>query len=372
MKNLLFRLKGDRKPVSWSLPIKTLLLPKQDENGNSIDKRVHYMPGASSIFVEDYKGQGEAQDIIFEDGEIEVRPSDILKIEILKRHPWYGVHYELVDDDANASQDLEKFALQEKALDMVNIEDMVQLKAVAMVVIGQQAYSYTDLMCKAELKRKAFNDPAALIEEFNKPNYDARYIVSLAMLRGIIKTGLGNTAVVWGDTGQTIIRIAVGENPIDQMSEFISVQSEDSMITLQRLTEKAQGVPVLSQSTQNSISQSVDNTDALAKKDLELSEKDKEIEELKKQLAAKQDFVPSVSSDSTKSDLEVGDGKEDLTPGEGNTESKENLTVTSDAPTLDQLQEEYVKLSGGNLPPNKKNDAAWLSAKIEEFKAAQK
>lgn len=359
-----FRLKNGKKPISWQLPLANVLLPKIDPatGKEGPEKLIHYVPGASSIYVEDYKGDKKGQDIWFEDGEIEVRDSDVLKIEILKRHRWFNVHYELVDDNASAQRELDQFDLQEKALQLVNESDVLKLQAIALVHLGERAFGWTELMCKAELKKKAFSDPKAIIEEFGKPSYQSRYIVCLAMLKKIIKTNLGNTAVVWADTEQVIVRLAAGENAIDVLSQFLSSNSEGAMVTLQRLSEKAEGTPAAVSAKFES--QAVDNS-------AELAAKDKEIEELKKQLAAKNEpkQEAQVANVTTGPDNQGVSATEEVETIEEN----KNEGQTGDAaPTLEELQQKYLKLSGARmLPPNQKNDAAWLLNKINALEAQQ-
>ncbi len=362
-KNLVFRMTEGRKPISWQLPLSNVMLPRLDEKTNQwIDKLVHYLPGSASIFMEDYKGDKKGEDIWFEDGEIEVRPTDALKIEILKRHPWFNIHFELVDDDSSAEKELQGFELQEKALSLIEESDPLKQQAIALVLIGQQAFTWSSIKCKAELKKKAFAEPKEVMSEFNKPNFQARYIVGLAMLKKIITTDRSNTAVVWADTQQTILRIAVGESAVDKLSDFLSVNTEESIITFQRLSELAENTkdnfdsePAVAKVIQlEGTTTASDNSTKL------LADKDKEIEELKAKLAAK-DTPPEsrnqLVSDSTKGEGNEGDGED---------------TDLGEPLTLAQLQEKYVALFANPVPNLKKNDAKWLLNKIEEFENAQK
>ncbi|MGH2666044.1 hypothetical protein [Flavobacterium sp.] len=358
-KNLVFRMTEGRKPISWQLPLSNVMLPRLDEKTNQwIDKLVHYLPGSASIFMEDYKGDKKGEDIWFEDGEIEVRPTDALKIEILKRHPWFNIHFELVDDDSSAEKELQGFELQEKALSLIEESDPLKQQAIALVLIGQQAFTWSSIKCKAELKKKAFAEPKEVMSEFNKPNFQARYIVGLAMLKKIITTDRSNTAVVWADTQQTILRIAVGESAVDKLSDFLSVNTEESIITFQRLSELAENTKdnFDSEPVAAKVIQLEGNSATL------LADKDKEIENLKALLASK-----STQEDAVKTFVIPDTLKE-----EGNNEGDGEDNDPGEPLTLAQLQEKYVALFANPVPNLKKNDAKWLLNKIEEFQNAQK
>ena len=355
-KKLIFRMKDGRTPVSWELPIRNVMLPKWDEkSGQHSDKLIHYLPGAPSIWKEDYKGDGESKKIEFEDGLLDVSPTDVLKIEILKKHPWFNIHYELIDEDTTALKEMENFDIQDKAVELIKETDPLKLKAIALVIIGQHAFSWTETMCNVELRKKALTKPSDVIDEFKKENYEARYIVALSLLKNIIKTNLGHTAVVWTGTGETIIRLAVGENAIDKLSQFLSVQTEEAMITLQRLAELANG----NQTSSSPLTQKIDNSAIVAAKDAELSEKDKQIEELKRQLAEKNN-PPALPSDLEDKGTDVGT---DATIGS-------NTNGVTDA-TIEELQSKYIQVVGKNYPPPMKNNAEWLATRIAEAEAAK-
>lgn len=324
-----FRLKEDKKPVSWQLPLANVFLPKiNPETNQEEDKLVHYLPGAPSIWVEDYKGQKKPEDVWFEDGEIEVSPNNKLLLEILQKHRWFNVHYEKVDDEATALAENSKYDNIQKALALVDSSDDIEVKANALVLIGQNAFGYTPNKCRADLKKLAFDDADKVIEEVNKPNYESKYLVSLALLKNIITIDQGGTAVIWTDNKSVILRIAVGENPVDEMSKFLSkTNDEASRVTLQRigeLTTTAKEVAPIAPKA----------TEASSKI---LAEKDAEIEVLRKQLAKQNSSVEE----------------------EDNVGSTETLDI-------EQLKIQYFKKFEKEVPVNKKSDAAWILSKLNE------
>lgn len=353
-KNLIFRLKNGKRPVSWQLPIKNVLLPKDNGNGVLVDKLIHYVPGAPSIFVEDYKGESKAEDIVFEDGYLSVSPTDVLKIEILKKHRWFDVHYELVDDNATAEKELKHYELQKKAMLLVDESDETKLKATALALIGQEAFSLSAVICKARLSKMAMTEPLKIIKEIESELYESKYIAGLATLLGVIKTNNTNTAVVWGDSGNIIIRLAVGENAIDEMAKFLSVKSDESVITLQRIGELTN----MNDSGAGNTKKPVDTT-----KDDLIKKQEAEIQILRKQLSEKQSGQAASSTEATTaSGQTTSDGSQGGNDGA-------NANTSDNDQKLAEVQKEYVELFEKDLPPNKKNDINWLSERIKEKKA---
>jgi len=89
VKKVKFQLTNGKKPVSWTLPVKGMMLPKKGAIGKVL-KKVHYIKGAESIFVEDYEGDEKPSRITFEDGTLSVNPLEKNLIALLINHKWYG------------------------------------------------------------------------------------------------------------------------------------------------------------------------------------------------------------------------------------------------------------------------------------------
>ena len=337
-KKVIFRLIGNVTPVSWELPLRNVYLPRKNKEGNgSADKLIAYRKGAPSIWDEDYKGDKKPiPAVYFENGTLEVEPTDVLLLEILEKHRFANKRYERYDPDTTAEKKLEAFHLREKALELVNVSGETRVKAMALALLGQETISFTVTQALAELKQKAYDNPKALIDTYDEPDYEAKYVVALAYLKGIIKDNESQTSVIWADSGNPIIRLAVGEDGITQMSKFLAVKSEESVITMQRIGTLVGDLNNIEVNTTDSAVPSAD-----AKK--LLSEKDKEIEELKKQLAAKQ-ATPVVDSDDEPA--KDADKEED--------------------PALEEAKALYFKALGKQVPVNKKNDLDWINEKIQE------
>lgn len=244
-KSFKYRLMEGKKPVSWSLPLKQVLL----KNPMGRQKHIHYIQSADTIFVEDYKGDEKPKKIIFEDGLLLANPDDKNLLEILNKHPWYGKKYERIDEDKDAEKELDLIEKKEIALSKVNIADATERKAHAFVLLGQSVTDYSEKRIKAELKKLADKDPQKVITEMAKENYQNKYIACLAILRGVIVVNETRTAISW-EKGDVIVRVAVGHNPIDRLADFLSEDTEDAVMTLQTIGEKIKRAMNLSKMNQ--------------------------------------------------------------------------------------------------------------------------
>lgn len=352
MKKLIYRLKNGRTPESWELPLRNIILPRKNpQTGFSEDRLMHYLPGAPSIWAEDYKGDKKPiPAVYFENGILEVNETDVLLIEILAKHRFNNVHYELYDNDALAQNKLGDFELKDQASELVNTSDDIQIKALALVLIGPETFAWSPIRCKAELKEKAFTNPKQIIDEADKPNYDVKYLVGLAYLQDIIKDNTGQTAVIWSDTQAVILPIAVGENGVDKLTEFLSSNTEAATVTLQTIRQKSDaktGAKIEVKAAEVVIPAVTEDKS----KEI-IADKDKEIAELRAQLAQKNTADAPVNTDTY-----TDSGKAEL---------EEEEETAEDAPkTIEQLQADYKAKHSKDAPVNKKNDAKWLLSQLQ-------
>lgn len=230
-----FKLTKDRKPVSFQVPVKGMML-KNTKLPNSPLKHVQYIPGHESIWKEDHTGDEQPQSIWFEDGFLNVHKNNLNLLKILERHQWFGIHFIKVDEEAEDAKELEKFELIEKAISKVNIANEDELKANAIILIGSHVFDYSEVRLRKALKQMAYDTPEKLIESMDKANYGNRLVAALSIIREAAKINPSRTAVTWPD-GKTIINIAVGKDPITEFGEYLSQNTEAVRITLQTLGE---------------------------------------------------------------------------------------------------------------------------------------
>lgn len=237
-----FRLTGNKRPVSYQIPIKGMMLKRPHKNGepnaSGTLKKIHYIPGVDSIFVEDYDGDEKSQKIVFEDGFLDVHRDNKPLLTILKSHTFFNNHYEMVDEDATAEKELNQFELVEKALAKVNISNEEELKANGLILIGSPVMEMSETRVRAALKKRAFETPKELLEQMSTNDYKAKYAGALAILRGTLEINPTRTAVTWPN-GKIVVSVAAGVDPIEKLGAFLGGSDDQAMITLQEIGERS-------------------------------------------------------------------------------------------------------------------------------------
>lgn len=281
----LFKLKNDKRPASWGLKIKQLMLTKKDEGGRVIGKKfVQYVPGENSIFKEDHTDDKQPVIPTFENGILKVDKDDKPLLEILRRHPWYNVHYELIDEDAKAKNELEYQDKIVLALEKVNVSEEEKLRANGLVLIGYITSDWTPERIKAKLRDMAIKEPDTILNEMNNEDYRAKYIASLSLLKKVVLENESRTKVVWANTGETIINVAVGQSPVKKLGEFLAGNNDKALATLQELGEQIKRSyerkePIDIDSEINALKNQGKNISSQSTEDVEIEELQKAFEE---------------------------------------------------------------------------------------------
>jgi hypothetical protein len=288
-------------------------------------KNISYRPGTSSIVDEENKDSVvKPRPVTLKYNnqmgnpavEIAVPNANKLLNDFLKKHQKFNIDYEIYDEDAVANKKVENYNSIEKALSYVNLSDENEVKASALAVFGMDYFGKSFNICQQDLKKTAIENPNKVIGVYENEAFHSRHMASLMYGTGVIENNPTSTAVVWTDTRGVIVHITQGESGIDKLTSFLHKESEESKSLMQEFSKRI---------------------DTLAKPKVtatdyskELSDKDKEIEALKAQLAK----ANAVS-------VEVNDKM-----------------------TLEQASIAYKNKTGNDVPVRYKNELEWIKSKL--------
>lgn len=314
-----YKLLNDKKPQSWQLPLNDVLIAKLNEKNEPELKGIKYIPGMSSFYAEDIKGDLTSKSIWFSRGLLRVPKIDKLTNALLQAHPWFNKYYELHDTAIASKRELERLRVKDEARKLIEESDTEKIRASALAIFGQKAFSWDADTCELELRKFADQQPEKLQKELNSKDYESKYLASLSLAKEIVKTNLGKTAVVWNDTTEgIIIKLAKGENAISKFGEYLSTRTDESEMVLQEIMLRVEKMDIPEEKPQ-------DLKQKLSQKDQELADKEAEIAKLKAMLEGK-------SSDNA----------------------------------LDQVRAKYEEVLNKKVPPRFTNDIEWLQKAIDE------
>lgn len=346
-----YKLKSGKTSGAFQLPLRGILVPREIES-ETFMKEIQYVPGSSSFYKEDHKGDSKPKPLWFDDGEIRANPDDKVLNGLLQIHPWFDSKYYLVSEEANAKKEIDDFEKITKASNsIINESDNYKLKAMAMIIISLEAVDWDPFKCKAELLKYAKNHSAIFLKEMDKPNYEGRFMAALAFAKGVVKHNAFQTAVLWNDDQEGIIvRVSEGEKGVDKLGEFLSTKSEKSTSVWQRIGEKVEAM----QSTVSAkvVTEEVNVTPS--KTEAEIAEE--AIEKYKATL------TPVKSEAEIRAEIEKE--FEDKLKGQATTSTDVKKEGNEDPSELEAARAKYKELFEKEVANLKKNDLDWINSQI--------
>lgn len=361
-----YKLISGKTEGSFQLPIKNEMIAVVDSEGKQRLKKIIYIPGADTIIADEYKGDEKSKSIWFEDGEVRADEKNWALNEIMTKHSWFKKHYVLVNEEADAQKEVDDFTkITQISNTILEESDELKLKAIAMVVISEDAANWGPSKAKNELLKYAKNHSSLLLAEMNKANYESRVLAALAFNKNIVKHNGFRTAVVWNDDRENIIvKVLEGENGIVKFGEFLATQSEKSTAVLQRIGEK---IEALSNSSYAVIDTTPAKTEEQIREEVRAEERAKVLAEIAAEKSKKtEDGQTGIQTNTVKEELT---GDQSIKPEIGSESDSSDKKSTDPAPfdrtDLDQVQSKYKEVFEKELPPNKKKDIDWLNNQID-------
>jgi len=334
MSTVIFQIKKGA-PTSYTISQREVMAEKP-ETGEF--KYIGYYRGQDTIFVEDIDNSDlrptKVPPFTFNPtrNKCELRFDDRDKAlyTYIMSHPNYEKTYELYSEEIESEKTLGKANAIEKAFEYIKESDALKIRALGLAVLGLSTYNKPVSTISAKLKDKAINKPKEIILACEDELFENRFIASLALCSGIVKTNNTMTAIVWADNNGRLINIATGEDFITKFAKHLGEKNPENQSLLQELGTRL----ALNKKEKTSRSAEAD-----------------EIAKLKAQLAA------------ANLDKEIAEGK--LLKEEKQVEKQVNTEPTPEDLALMELRGFYKEVLGKNVPFRYQNDADWMHKKID-------
>ncbi|WNH10041.1 hypothetical protein [Thalassobellus suaedae] len=245
MEQNIYRLTGGDYSQSRGvqLPIKGQFIEKiVTDNNKKLSKglkRIVYIKGSDSIFIEDQKGDLQPQTVWFKFGDLNVDKNDTILNKIVQNHKWFKSGKIVLWSQENEDhQKLANLRFKGEARKLIDDSPLEKIRAIALAVFGYQAITWNDEKCELELRDKADEDPKSLKEAMEDKDYNSKLIAGQAFAYIIVKENASKTAVVWSDSEGEIIKLAKGEKGITELGRFLSKRTEESVKVLQSIGDR--------------------------------------------------------------------------------------------------------------------------------------
>ena len=237
LKDKYYKLTSNKAPLSLTLNSRhSRRNPLLYFDGES-NRALRYASNQKSPFEDEQDGNAVLEPIVFERGLLFVPKTNQVLQQFLSYHPGFGKMFEEIDNEKDASVEVETLDYELEAQLMARDLDVEMLETVCRVALGMN----TDKMTTAEMKRDvrvyAKREPRDFIETLNDPMFSIQSKVSKYFQEKllIIKNGR-DVYFNLPKNKKKLLTVPFGENPTYIVASFM--QTDDGIETMRLLDGK--------------------------------------------------------------------------------------------------------------------------------------
>lgn len=232
-----YKLTRDAAPLSYMLPTRnsahfSLMYFDEDTNTN---RALRYARNQKSPFEDEQDDNAILEPVVFEDGMLSVPRTNPVLQEFLHYHPLNGVKFVEIDNEKDASLDVEMMNMEIDALIAAKELDIDMIENVTRVLFGRD----TSKMSTAELRRDllvfAKREPEYFLDVLTDPMLQLQGNVQMFFDKGLLSFRKNNTEV-WYNTSSNktrMLTVPYGNDPKETVASYLS--SDDGIESLKML-----------------------------------------------------------------------------------------------------------------------------------------
>ena len=232
-----YKLTRDAAPLSYMLPVRNsrkfpLMYFDEDTNTN---RTLRYARNQKTPFEDEQDDNVILEPVIFEDGMLSVPRTNPVLQEFLHYHPLNGTKFVEIDNEKDASEDVDRLNIEIDALIAAKELDIDMIEKLSRVLFGKD----TSKMSSAELKRDilvfAKREPEYFLDTLTDPMLQLQGNVQMFFDKGFLSFRKNNTEV-WYNTSSNktrMLTVPYGSDAKDTVASYLS--SDDGLDSLNML-----------------------------------------------------------------------------------------------------------------------------------------
>jgi|TARA_R110002124_G_scaffold364_2_gene1625 hypothetical protein len=234
LKDKIYRLTGATAPLSYIINSRNTQRKPLLYFDGSRNRALRYASNQASIFQDEQDDNAILEPIIFEDGMLFVGRTNPLLQEFLHHHPGSGSLFVEIDDEKDATEEVDILDAQ--------LEAQVQAKELTidmLETIGRIALSLNvDRLSTAELKRDvrlfARNHPLDFLDTLQDPMLKLQSFSSKCLAEGLLVFKNKSKDIYYNLPGnkKKLISIPFGETPVYVLSSFFQTNEGVEVMTM--------------------------------------------------------------------------------------------------------------------------------------------
>jgi len=222
-KDRYYHLLNDKAPLTYRINSrhsqrKPLMYFDEQKGYN---RELRYATNMKSPFVDEQKGPVTLGHIVFEDGVLMVKKSDVALQKMLSLyHPNRNKLYSEKDEVQEAVDQLDYLQVEIQAMNLAHQMDLDQAEAILRVEVGSSVSNMSSKELKRDIVLFSRQDPALFIELANDENVELRNFGIKAIEAKILSISQDQRSFSWASNGKKLMNIPFDENPYSALAAW--------------------------------------------------------------------------------------------------------------------------------------------------------
>ena len=218
LKDRIYRLKGDRKPISRSIRSANIHWFDQEKG---YERELKYCQNQKTVFVDEMKGDQRLEHIVFRNGMLIVEKEKTVLQKLLSLyHPDVDKVFYEEKPVAVATSEIEILEMEIEALNAAKNIDIDMAEAIMRVEVGSKVSEMSSKELKRDLLLYAKRNPELFLELVNDDNVQLRNFGIKATELGIIKLSSDQRTFLWASNDRKLMNVPFDEHPYSALAAW--------------------------------------------------------------------------------------------------------------------------------------------------------
>lgn len=238
LKDKVYRLKGNTAPIVFILNSRNSRRKPLLYFDGTRNRALRYSTNQQSPFEDEQDNNSILEPVVFEDGMLFVSHRNPVLQEFLSLHPGNGIVFEEIDNEKDASTDMEVLDSQLEAQVAARDLDIEMLETIGRIALGLNV----DKMSTAELKRDvrlySRNNPQDFLNTLNDPMLKLQSLASNCFSSGLLILKNKGKDIYFNlpSNKKKLLSIPFGDSALHTLASFF--QTNDGIELMSMLENK--------------------------------------------------------------------------------------------------------------------------------------
>ena len=238
----IYRLKTRQTPLALlidtgSAKKKPLIVWDEEKQEN---RAIRYAANQRTCYVDEQDGNAVLSPIIFEDGFLMVPKTKPVLQQFLQMHPRHNSLFEEVNEEANASEELELMDMQDEARQIAKDLTIDQTEMIARILMGSEVENLKSSELRRDVRLYATQNPEEFLQILDDPDIKLENVVAKALDSRYIAYRNNKRDVHWNlkENKKRLITVPKDMEPNRALvSYLLSEEGEEALTILEKLVE---------------------------------------------------------------------------------------------------------------------------------------